>query len=533
MIWLNGLETLAVAAVCVLTCRYYLHMLQLESYQLDGYQRWLDKNHDKLMGWTLNIGVLATAAYYALYLVFNMIFGAAAGEGIATLAVLAGFTAAAWRLNETQYTTPPKKPLSYTPRMKRLFSAACVLALAAAALLNWMGLAPYLLFIGIPYLALVAGYAMQPVEKRINQHYFNDARAKLQARPDLIKIGITGSYGKTSTKFILAAILSEKFDVYATPASFNTPMGLTRVIREQIEPHHQIFLAEMGARHEGDIRELCELVHPQYGVLTSVGPQHLETFGSVEKVAQTKYELIDSLPADGAAFFAADGGWVDRLYERCTLEKYRTGLTGGYLSMYAEDVTTGSYGSRFTLCDGQGGRESCETRLLGRHNIENILLCCAVARRLGMTLPEIARGVRKTQPVEHRLQLMNGANNMTIIDDAFNTNPVGAAAALDVLASFERRRVIVTPGMVEQGEREAELNYRFGTQMNGKCDVAILVGRKHTAPIAQGLLAAGFDKNNLYAVNSLDEASAVLARIGMAGDVVLFENDLPDNYNEA
>lgn len=118
---------------------------------------------------------------------------------------------------------------------------------------------------------------MQPVEKGINNHYLNDAKAKLAARDDLIKIGITGSFGKTSTKFVLAAILSEKFDVLATPSSFNTPMGLTRVIREQLEPHHQVFIAEMGARHVGDIKELVDLVHPKYGMITSVGPQHLET----------------------------------------------------------------------------------------------------------------------------------------------------------------------------------------------------------------------------------------------------------------
>lgn len=131
-----------------------------------------------------------------------------------------------------------------------------VVSLAGTAVLNFLGLPGYLLFIATPYLALVAGYIMQPVEKGINNHYLNDAKAKLAARDDLIKIGITGSFGKTSTKFVLAAILSEKFDVLATPSSFNTPMGLTRVIREQLEPHHQVFIAEMGARHVGDIKEL-------------------------------------------------------------------------------------------------------------------------------------------------------------------------------------------------------------------------------------------------------------------------------------
>ena len=259
----------------------------------------------------------------------------------------------------------------------------------------------------------------------------------LEARKDLIKIGITGSYGKTSTKFILAAILGEKYSVLPTPSSFNTPMGLTKVIRTQLEPHHQVFIAEMGARHVGDIKELCDLVRPEYGVLTSVGEQHLETMGNIETIASTKFELIEGLKPGGAAFFGADdGGWCDKLFARARGEKHRAGLGSGYLSMYAEDITVGPSGSRFTLSDGEGGRVTCETKLLGKHNIQNIVLSCAVAKRLGMTMEEIARGVLRAQPVEHRLQLIKGANGVIVIDDAFNANPSGAAAAFEVLGSF-------------------------------------------------------------------------------------------------
>lgn len=152
----------------------------------------------------------------------------------------------------------------------------------------------------------------------------------------------------------------------------------------------------------------------------------METFGTIEQVAATKNELIEALPQDGAAFFAADGAWCDKLYQRCAIEKYRAGLSGGYLALYAEDIQVGPFGSRFTLCDAEGGRVQCQTKLLGRHNIQNIVLCCAVAKRLGLTLEEIAKGVAKAEPVEHRLQLIPGAGGVTIIDDAFNANPVGA-----------------------------------------------------------------------------------------------------------
>ncbi len=533
MSWLDALESILVAAISAITTRYYLHMLQLESYQLDGYGRWLGKNRDKLLGWTLNIGVIAVVVKLLLPLVLSLVMNRDAARVVSTIAVVIGFGAAAWRLNETQYVTPPKKPLAYTPRMQRLMAATGLVALAASLLLNWLGVPPYLLFAGIPYLALTAGYLMQPIERRVNHFFFSDAQKRLAARPELIRIGITGSYGKTSTKFILAAILSEKYSVLTTPSSFNTPMGLTKVIRAQLEPHHQVFIAEMGARHVGDIRELCELVHPNFGVLTSVGAQHLETFGTVETVAKTKFELIEGLAPGGAAFFGADdGGWCDRLFARAKGEKYRAGLGSGYLSMYAEDIVSGPFGSRFTLSDGEGNRVPCETKLLGRHNIQNIALSAAVAKRLGMTMEEIARGVRRVQPVEHRLQLMEGAGGMTIIDEAFNANPAGAAAAFEVLSGFSGRHMVVTPGLVEQGTEEEALNFRFGQQMAGACDVAVLVGPRRTRPIAKGLIAAGFDPRSLHVVASLAEAQALLGRIAQSGDVILFENDLPDNYSE-
>ncbi len=530
--FLNALVVLTVTAVCAAYSRYYLHMFQLESYQLDGYRRWLNKNRDKLLGATLNLGVLATIGDVGLKLILNMFMSDQAATVASTLIVLVAFSVASWRLNLLQYKTSEKKPFALTARMKRLYVCLILVALAASLLLSALGVPVYLLFVGVAYLTLVAGFIMAPIEKRVNAFYLNEAAEKLQSRPDLIKIGITGSFGKTSTKFILAAILKEKYDVLATPSSFNTPMGLTRVIREQLEPHHQVFLAEMGARHVGDIQELTDLVHPTIGVLTSVGPQHLETFGTIDNVAKTKYELIEALPSNGVAFFAADGGIVDELFKKTAIEKYRAGLGGGFLNMYAEDIEVGPKGSRFTLCDAEGGRAACETKLLGRHNIANIVLCCAVAKRLGLTLQEIARGVKRAQSVEHRLELIQGASGMTIIDDAFNANPVGAQAALDVLRQFPGRRVIVTPGLVEQGEQEAELNYRFGTQMAGSCDVAILVGRKKSQPILKGALEGGMTQEQVTVVASLDEATAVLGRIGRPGDVILFENDLPDNYSE-
>ena len=194
-------------------------------------------------------------------------------------------------------------------------------------------------------------------------------------------------------------------------------------------------------------------------------------------------------------------------------------------------MTVGPTGSRFRLCT-RDGSIACETPLLGEHNIQNILLASMVCLSLGMTLRQIACGMARLEPVEHRLQLISHPGGMTVIDDAFNSNPASSARALEVLRQFPGRRIVITPGMVELGAQEAELNRAFGEKMASCVDIAILVGRKHTEPIAQGLRGAGFPEESLHVTGSLDEATALLRQLGRPGDTVLFENDLPDNYSE-
>lgn len=521
---MNLIEALVVTLACAAVSRFYLHMFQLESYQLDGYLRWMNGNRERLFGATLAVGLVATVASLLLPLFF-MMFARRSGQMIGDIVALVGFAAAALYTFQAQYIVAQKKPLVFTPRMIRLASCQTVLILLFALLLSALGIPAYLLFIAVPYLPLASGFLMQPVERRIHAKFANQAKARLGQIDGLIKIGITGSFGKTSTKFALATILAEKYRTFASPGSTNTPMGLSRVINEQLEDDCEVFIAEMGSRHVGDIRELCELVEPQYGVITSIGAAHLETFGNIATVGSAKYELIESLPENGCAFFGT-GGEIDKLYARCSMRKISAGIETGNVRAY--DIESGPFGSRFTLSRGEE-HVRCETQLLGRHNIANIALASAVALELGLKLPEIARGIRKIRPVEHRLQLIRGA--VTVIDDAFNSNPEGAKEALRVLSDFLGQRIIVTPGMVEMGEEEERYNYIFGTQIATVCDAAILVGAKHTRPIAKGLVQSGFDRNRIFVVASLDEAQERLKEIAKNGDVVLFENDLPDNYS--
>ena len=509
------LEAAVLSVCCVAGGWRLLHYFQLESYQLPGYFRSIRRNSQKAL--------IPTAALAAVG-VLALVLGAPA---VVRLVLVIGMAALLFMQAKKEKL---KKPLVITERVKRLMAMHAATACAAVLVMGLIS--PVLMYLAPAFEALLlalAALCAQPIEKNINRQFVSDAKARLERNPNLIRIGITGSYGKTSTKFLLRDILSVKYSVLATPSSFNTTMGVTRVIREQLMPSHQVFIAEMGARHVGDIRELVDLVHPTIGLLTSVGPQHLDTFGSIERIKNTKYELIDGLPKDGTAIFARDHAICEELYARCPLDaKYMPGDL-----MQASDVKAGPWGTRFTLTDSQTGESAqCETRLLGEHSIANLLLCCTAARVLGMSLAEIAMGVARCQPVEHRLQLLDGGAGMTIIDDAFNANPVGAQAALRVLENFPGRRIIITPGMVELGGEEAAFNRKFGEQMARSVDIAILVGKRHTQPIVDGLTEAGFPQENIHVVSSLDESTKVLHAMMKAGDVVLYENDLPDNYSE-
>ena len=531
---------MAVSAGCLAAGRILLHYFQLESYQFPGYFRTLRRNALKAFLPGACMAVLLVASLTVLSLLMPKDGGASWVYLAAEILLLVG---GGILIGKACAEKKAKKAFVLTPRVRRLYAVslivmALILLPAARALPQAAGQARtaaalfLMLFpLLLPFWIALCGLIAWPIEKGISELYFRDAQRILKSRPDLIKIGITGSWGKTSVKFILGTILEEKYHTLVTPASFNTPMGVTKVIRSRLEPGHRVFVAEMGARHVGDIKEMCRLVHPRIGILTSVGPQHLDTFHTIERVRKTKYELIDALPEDGMSFFADDGGICRELYEMTRKDKTLTGLDPQKDDVYADEIRYSSEGSDFTLHFGEQAVR-CNTQLLGELNIRNILLCAGTAFRLGMTPEEIARGIRKIQPIEHRLQLIRNPGGMSVIDDAFNSNILGARQAFQVLKAFPKERIIVTPGMVELGEREHELNREFGAAMAGCCDKAILIGRKRSEAIREGLVSEGFSEDSLYVCASLGEATDLLKTLVSPGDTVLFENDLPDNYTE-
>lgn len=510
---INVWVTSVIAALGLLIAsRRQMHFFQLESYQFQGYFRTLRRQWKKAQ---MPCFVLALVVLCAQVLGGNWlaaIFMLLGGILIRYLAV---------KQNE-------KKKFVLTARMKRLYLIHVALLLLLCLAFSKLSYA--IMAVLLPLVVAASALLAWPVERFIFYLYFHDAEKMLLANDKLIRIGITGSYGKTSVKFILNTILSQKYNVLCTPSSFNTPMGVTRIVRERLEPSHQIFIGEMGARHVGEIKELCRLVHPSIGILTAVGPQHLDTFRTIDRIKKTKYELIEALPADGFAVFNNDDAIVAELHARTAMDKALVGKENG--DAWASNVTLSPQGSSFMLHLKGAEPIACTTTLLGEHNIQNILMCAVVAQHLGLTAQQIARGIAQLKPVEHRLQLLRSAGGVTVIDDAFNTNPRSSTIALDVLRRFPGRRIIVTPGMVELGEDEEKYNRIFGEKMAACADLVFLVGKKHTKPILDGLLSQGFDQDKVYVTSSLDEATRILNPMMQSGDVILYENDLPDNYSE-
>jgi len=315
-----------------------------------------------------------------------------------------------------------------------------------------------------------------------------------------------------------------------TPESYNTTMGVVRTINEKLKPIHQLFVCEMGAKYNGDIKEICDIVNPQFGVITAVGPQHLDTFKTVENVAKTKFELVDSLPKDvGLAFV----NWEDENIRKVKINNFiKYGLNKS-CDYYAENIEVTEKGSSFDVVMQNGKKINVKTKLLGNLNVLNIVAGVAIADKMGLTEEQIKMGVKFIKPVEHRLELRPNNNGSIIIDDSYNSNNRGAKMALEVLGSFKnRKRILITPGIVELGDKSYEINKELGKEATKHSDFIILVGEKQAGPMLDGLKECKYPKENTMVAKNLDEAIKKMYELMDSNTVVLLENDLPDLFNE-
>lgn len=495
--------------------RYDVQMFQQNSYKADRYWRWF-KGSDKF---AKNRGSCLIALGLSLVNTACLILAAA-------MLLLLGLSEC-----RTEY----KVRIVYTKRVIRLFATMAVIdvALICPALHFWdfesaAALSCLLLFLS-KGIVLLADFINKPIEKAISKWYYNDAKRILTERPDLVIIGVTGSFGKTSTKNYLYRILSEKYNTLVTPGNFNTTLGVVRTVREQLKPYHQVFIVEMGAKQPGDIEEICNLVHPSIGIVTAVGEMHLETFGTLANIQKTKFELVRAIPPDGMGVINVDSAGIASYADipfHCEIVRY--GIDSANASFRASGVSYSPSGTGF-----EAGGEHFATHLLGAGNILDILASLAVADRLGVPKDRQKIAVSKLQSVEHRLSSIR-KGGMTILDDAYNSNPEGAAMALDVLGKFAvpegSKRIVITPGFIEMGEKQVEANREFGRRIAAVADIAIVVNKSNREAILAGLEDVNFSKEKTVVVDSLSEAVAHLSSVTVAGDVVLYENDLPDMF---
>ncbi len=516
-----------------------LHLFQLEHYEPARLMLWLRRRSELLhIRELVAVALLFTAAVLAR----ASISGWLCGVLLLLATPLAALGVADWRREAV-------KPLVLTGRAKRLLALALappvllVLAAIAVALagLTTVVLAAVLavgvfLLAGSPWTLVTANTLLKPLQNTINRRYVQRARRSLREWDPLV-VGITGSYGKTTTKFCIGRVLEADRPTLVTPESYNSFLGVIRTINEHLQARHRAFVVEMGMFRRGDITELCELVHPTVGVITAIGPMHLERLGSIEAIVAAKGELLDALPPDGCFVTNADDPRCVELAQRAHVPVTLFGIESDSAQVLARDIRLSGGRTTFQLhLDGPHSPSiPISAGLLGRHNVSNLLAAAAVGHVLGISPERIAVGLGQVEAPPHRLQpIHNRRASIVVIDDAYNSNPDGAAAALEVLRDHPAsRRLLVTPGMVELGELEAELNRRFGEHAGEVCDVAILVGPTRTAPIREGLAHAGMDPSSVHVVQDIGEATALLGRLTRAGDVVLFENDLPDTYAEA
>ncbi len=428
-----------------------------------------------------------------------------------------------------------KLPLKFTKRLIRIFCLDYLIFIISLiiSLINPRLISlSFLLIILNPLILIGIIWLLQPLEKAIYNHYLKMAKEKLNKMPALKVIGVTGSFGKTSTKMILDSILKIKYKGFITPASFNTPNGIIMTINNEETIFNDYFICEMGARKEGEINELANIVNPTFGIITSIGAAHLESFKTLDNICNTKFELVEHLPQDGVAILNKDDNYQTKYHIKNKCHQIWIGIENE-ADVMAKNIKITNEGTTFDIVFKKSKKKfSVSTVLLGSKNIYNILSSCALAEHLGLTDQEIKQGVSQIHPITHRLELRK-LGKVTILDDSYNSNPSGSKMALETLSLMPDKKIIITPGMVEMGKEQEKLNYEFGKEIAKVCDEVYLIGKNQTKPIADGLKEMKYspDKINIY--NSFKQAyNDVMQKYQNKEVVILIENDLPDSYRE-
>lgn len=529
MKWIFILSLLPMAFYLVLKTKKAFHMLQQNWYNDDNrYLVWIIRNAYKVF--------LEVDMFFVLFIVTVVMDAKISAVIFAGLYLIFSYFYTTKTKNEQV-----KKPLVVTARVKRIAVTYTILYLvpiiSILCTFDENNLGYYYLLIGLCvylsyFFAMVANFLNKPVEKQVFYHYRRQAKRKLKEMNNMQVIGITGSYGKTSSKNILSDILNVKYNACPTPKNFNTPYGLINTVNNYLDKFTDLFIAEMGAFKRGEIKELCDLVKPKYGILTKVGTAHLESFGSQENIQKGKFELIESLPSNGVGILNADDELQKSYKLKNNCEIIWIGIDDENVDVRAKNIKLSHEGTSFDcIFKGDKTKYHFETKLLGKANVYNILAGIALGNHLDISKEDLMLGVKKVKSIEHRLELKK-MGDINIIDDAYNSNPVGSKMAVEVLGMMPGKKIIVTPGMIELGDKQYELNMKFGTYIAEVCDEVILVGEEQTKPIYDGLIMKKFNPKKIHVINDVKIAFQLMQELKGKETYVLLENDLPDIFNE-
>ncbi|MBR1890907.1 MAG: hypothetical protein IJ811_00240 [Clostridia bacterium] len=523
--------------------RKFMQIIQQSGYAYADYVKWTKKKNNVYI---TRLGMMVMLSVLS-YLIYSIALSFADVNWVAPTGFLF-YLLFAVIFARSDIKRKSKSPLVYTPRLIRIYITFSLITFAVsfAVLLGCAALGvPFaendILFrvrfvpifltpLLVPALVAFANAINTPIERVNNKKYVEKCKQTLSEYPDLIKIGITGSYGKTSVKEILKVLLSEKYKVLATPFSYNTPMGICKSVK-RLDETYDVFIAEMGARHEGDIKELCDIVHPSYAIINGIIEHHMDTFSSINQIKKTKFELVRGLEKGGTAILTCDNEHtLSMAGEEKDVKIVLAGLNlSARPSVYATEVKPTKYGCSFTLHLG-GETAKCHSKLIGEHNVSNVMLASALCYELGLSIGEIAAGISRLTPISHRLEVTENEAGVTIIDDSYNSNVSGTVAALKVLSGYDGRKIVVTPGMVELGKNEDRENYELGRRLAKVVDYAIIVSSGGAYLIRDGLLAEDFPLEKIYMAKDLADAMDKYKSMSASGDVLLFENDLPDKF---
>ena len=499
MIFLNVYINVITSFLNVLFLKNYLHVFQLRNYNTKRYLSYFNFKY-----WIFCIFLIAI--FVVQILIFNLFFTVI--SNIILLFILPPIY--------QKICLNKKTPLAYTGRLKRIYLLASILIILPIFFKKMLILS-HICMIFAPIFANYINF----YDKIINRQFIKKAQNKLKNSRAKV-IAITGSNGKTTVKNILYEMLKTQFKVIASPQSFNTPIGIAKFLNNS-NLNVDFIILEYGARHKNDIKNLCKIFGANYGILTQISPQHLQTFKNIKSIAKAKGKLSEFLNFK-PCIFNTDNRFLFDMYINKPGVKFSTSIGNEGADFYANKITVKNFKTSFVF-NHKNNKFNCQTKLLGKHNVTDIMLASALAINLGISIENIKFAISNLKPIPHRLEYLKGAIN--ILDDSYNCSLTSAKEAVEVLSFCENKKMIVTPGIIEAGKNQFEINFQLG-ELISKSDMIVIVGKTNKQALTKGIMSANPTKKILFA-NTLDDAKQYF-RLLNQNDTLLLLNDLPDDF---